>query len=76
MKRNVEITESEILNIPNDSDLGFHVRSKYYEIQDQYDKCVLCGKLSPYLKTTHVELRVGYVESSGQGCFSPTTCSK
>jgi hypothetical protein len=41
-----------------------------------YDKCVLCGKESPYLKNTHVDFRFGYVEGAGQGCFQPNQCDK
>lgn len=42
----------------------------------EYDHCVICGKQSPYLKTTHIDNRVGYVEGSGQGCFQTTECEK
>lgn len=38
------------------------------------DLCVLCGKESPYLVSTHIDLRIGYVEGAGQGCFQPHTC--
>ena len=38
------------------------------------DKCVLCGKESPYTMSTHIDLREGYVEGGGQGCFQPNRC--
>lgn len=38
------------------------------------DLCVICGKESPYLVSTHIDLRIGYVEGAGQGCFQPHTC--
>ena len=41
-----------------------------------YDKCVVCGKVSPYKTTTHIDLRIGYVEGAGQGCFQPNHCGK
>jgi hypothetical protein len=41
-----------------------------------YDKCVLCGKESPYTISTHIDLREGYVEGGGQGCFQPNQCNK
>lgn len=44
--------------------------------QLEYDKCVLCGKESPYLRSTHIDLREGYVEGGGQGCFQPNVCGK
>jgi len=43
---------------------------------DSFDKCVICGKESPYLKSTHIDMRVGYVEGGGQGCFQPNNCDK
>ena len=44
--------------------------------QNEYDKCVICGKESPYTMSTHIDLREGYVEGGGQGCFQPNTCNK
>jgi hypothetical protein len=32
------------------------------------DKCVLCGKETPYDKETHVDMRRGYIEGCGQTC--------
>jgi hypothetical protein len=32
------------------------------------DKCVLCGDETPYDETTHIDLRLGYVEGCGQVC--------
>ena len=43
---------------------------------DEYDHCVICGKQSPYKRSTHIDLRVGYVEGAGQGCFDPQMCSQ
>lgn len=42
----------------------------------EYDNCVLCGKLSPYTRNTHIDMRIGYVEGCGQTCFQPHTCEK
>lgn len=44
--------------------------------ENEYDKCVICGKETPYLRTTHIDLRAGYVEGGGQGCFQPIKCEK
>ena len=46
------------------------------EDRDQYDKCVICGKETPYLKSTHIDYRNGYVEGGGQGCYQPQICEK
>lgn len=43
---------------------------------DAFDKCVICGKETPYLKSTHIDMRVGYVEGGGQGCFQPNNCDR
>lgn len=43
---------------------------------DEYDTCVICGKETPYLRSTHIDLRNGYVEGSGQGCYQPNICGK
>jgi hypothetical protein len=46
------------------------------ETMDSYDKCVICGKETPYLRSTHIDLRTGYVEGGGQGCYQPNECNK
>ena len=84
MELSVLLTEKEILNLPNDYDLGEYVRRKYNVNKDElersmdveYDHCVICGKQSPYTRNTHIDSRVGYVEGGGQGCFSPNKCDK
>lgn len=78
MLNEIAITENEILRNPNDTELGKYVREKFNHEQfideNSYDKCVICGKESPYTKNTHVELRVGYIEGVGQTCYQPKFC--
>jgi len=108
MQITVSLTEKEILDNPNDFDLGGLVRNKYWQerrnqegppIDDEhffldigedglvksiihpsnkneFDKCVICGKDSPYTTSTHIDFRIGYVEGAGQGCFHPNICGK
>lgn len=38
--------------------------------EDQFETCVLCGKKTDVLKTTHIDFRYGYVEGSGQCCVN------
>lgn len=45
------------------------------ETKQEKDKCIICSKETPYLMTTHIDYRVGYLEGSGQGCFQPQTCN-
>ena len=87
MDLNIIITESEILNTPNDVSLGELARSKYWDKRnelekifdidpDSFDICILCGRETPYLKSTNISDRIGYVEGAGQGCYQPFTCDK
>jgi hypothetical protein len=57
--------ENGIVNIEEESDESLH-----------YDHCVICGKETPYLRSTHIDLREGYVEGGGQGCYQPNICGK
>lgn len=83
MEISILLTEKEILDLPNDYDLGEYVRKKYNTIRQsedsldtEYDNCVICGKQSPYTKKTDIFSRIGYVEGAGQGCFNPNKCDK
>lgn len=84
MSLQLTLSEKEILNLPNDMNLGKYVREKYHNIKEdlersmdvEYDHCVICGKQSPYTRVTHIDERIGYVEGGGQGCFNPKKCDK
>lgn len=54
--------------------LGCYLKKNHSK--DEKDKCVICGKETPYSFSTHIDLRVGYVEGSGQGCYQPSICGK
>jgi len=111
MSITINLSENEILNTPNDAELGEKVRKMYWEekeeesireyddekfmiiadedglvkgihlpkkdsyVENGYDKCVVCGKVSPYKTYTHIHTRVGYVEGAGQGCFQSNMCN-
>lgn len=36
--------------------------------KDEVERCVLCKKDTPYLRSTHIDLRMYYVEGCGQLC--------
>lgn len=38
------------------------------QTMEEFDKCVLCGELTPYKKSDHVDTREFYVEGAGQLC--------
>lgn len=70
----IKITDMEILSTPNNFALGELVRKKYWNSTKKseekvYDNCVICGRKSPYTVDTHIDMRIGYVEGAGQGCF-------
>ena len=94
MSIKLKITEKEILDKPNDAELGSYIRKKYMVrketmkepkidwlslgqiTNEEPEACLICGKLSPYVRSTHIDLRVGFVEGAGQGCFVPEKCLK
>ena len=41
---------------------------------DEPERCLVCGEFSPYVKSTHIDFRTGYIEGIGQGCFKPIKC--
>jgi hypothetical protein len=43
---------------------------------DEKDRCVICGQETPYLRSTNINDRIGYVEGGGQGCYQPHICDK
>ena len=43
---------------------------------DEPEQCLVCGKFSPYTRSTHIDMRIGFIEGAGQGCFMPTNCEK
>jgi hypothetical protein len=80
MSITITLTEKEILERPNDMDLGKYIRSKFnhekFVDKNSYDTCVICGKESPYTKNTPINERNGYVDGGGQGCFKLNECEK
>jgi hypothetical protein len=45
------------------------VRSIIRPTQGEYDTCLMCGEETQYLKSTSVDMRIGYVEGIGHLCF-------
>ena len=45
------------------------VRSIIRPTQGEYDICTMCGEETKYLKSTSVDMRIGYIEGAGQLCF-------
>ena len=56
--------------------LGCILEKENESRQNEYDKCVICGKETPYLVSTNIDYRTGYVEGGGQGCYQPNICEK
>ena len=36
--------------------------------KDTFDTCVMCGVETPYKRSTHVDMRIGYIDGAGQLC--------
>jgi len=73
------ITEKELYDNLDSYRLGEYVKRKFNEewVKDNsYDKCIICGKETPYLRNTHIDDRIGYVEGAGQACFQVNICDK
>ena len=64
----ITLTEKEILETPNNEMLGEKIRNKYWEVKRN------CGKDTPYLISTHIDFREGYLEGAGQGCYQKHIC--
>lgn len=74
-KLEITISEEEINSRPDDAILGRFVKSKLHDLKSGiFESCLLCGRLSPYTKDTHVSLRRGYILGAGQGCFEELGC--
>jgi len=41
---------------------------KQLQKKEEKDNCVICGQETQYLKTTHIDNRMYYVEGCGQLC--------
>jgi len=35
---------------------------------DEFDHCIMCGVETPYKRSTHIDMRIGYIEGAGQLC--------
>lgn len=70
--------KEKINSFSNDNELCRYIKSKIKEFEsgvEENDKCVICGKSTPYKISTHINERIGYVEGAGQGCYMPNECS-
>ena len=47
---------------------GDAVIDRPIHIVDEYDTCMLCGVETSYKRSTHIDMRVGYIEGAGQLC--------
>ena len=49
---------------------GDAVIDRPIHIVDEFDHCVLCGVETAYKRSTHIDMRHGYIEGAGQLCPS------
>jgi hypothetical protein len=48
--------------------LGCALEAEMKNKPDEFDHCVLCGVETAYKRSTHVDMRHGYIEGAGQLC--------
>ena len=65
-------TRNEVMN-NRDEHVGLVIDenglvTQLLELNDEIEKCVVCGRDTRYTRGTHIDMRVGYVEGAGQGC--------
>lgn len=48
--------------------IGENERELLSKEEEKYETCILCGKITDILKTTHIHFRNGYIEGAGQTC--------
>jgi hypothetical protein len=48
--------------------LGCALEAESKMSADEFDHCVLCGVETPYKRSTHIDMRIGYIEGAGQLC--------
>ena len=46
--------------------MGFVLKKEIVEVE--YDKCIICGKDTPFTKDIHIDHRLWYIEGAGQCC--------
>lgn len=39
-------------------------------LDELFETCITCGKLTNVRKDTHIDYRTGYIEGAGQQCYS------
>ena len=55
-------------HVPLTIDENNNVTSVGHNHNDLYEDCIMCGKKTTTLKTTHIDFRTGYIEGAGQLC--------
>ena len=48
--------------------LGCALEAESKANADEYDHCILCGVETAYKRSTHIDMRHGYIEGAGQLC--------
>lgn len=48
--------------------LGCALKAESQLSANEFDHCVLCGVETPYKRSTHIDMRIGYIEGAGQLC--------
>ena len=63
-----DTSEVDIDYLAGTDHLGCYLEAR--KAEDEIDHCVLCGVETPYKRSTHIDMRIGYIEGAGQLCKS------
>ena len=59
-----DTSEVDIDYLAGTDHLGCYLEAR--KAEDEIDHCVLCGVETPYKRSTHIDMRIGYIEGAGQ----------
>lgn len=63
-----ETTRVDIDYLVGTDHLSCALKAEAKAKENEFDHCVLCGVETIYKRSTHVDMRLGYIEGAGQLC--------
>ncbi len=63
-----DTTRVDVDYLVNTDHLSCALKVEMKAKENEFDYCVLCGVETPYKRSTHIDMRMGYIEGAGQLC--------
>ncbi len=63
-----DTTRVDIDYLVNTDHLSCVLKAESQTLANEFDHCILCGVETPYKRSTHIDMRIGYIEGAGQLC--------